>query len=149
MILILQESAHVAAERAGPAIEGLVTQIVMWLKLGVEAFGGLIIAIGALIAVFQVVRAFASPRPAAYYEIRLRLSRFLALALEFQLAADILGTAISPSWDQLGKLGAVALLRTALNYFLEREIKEEEDGFASELTRASAVANSAAENAAS
>jgi uncharacterized membrane protein len=123
MILILQEGAHSSAE---PGIEGLVTQVVMWLKLGIETFGALIIGIGVLIAVYQILRALVAPQAGGYYRVRLSLSRFLALALEFQLAADILGTAIAPSWDQLGKLGAVAVLRTALNFFLGREMREEE-----------------------
>jgi uncharacterized membrane protein len=48
------------------------------------------------------------------------------MALEFQLAADLLGTTVAPSWDQLGRLGAIALIRTFLNIFLAREIDEEE-----------------------
>ena len=53
------------------------------------------------------------------------LARYLALALEFELGADILGTAVSPSWDQIGKLGAVAVIRTGLNFFLSMEMKQE------------------------
>ena len=48
----------------------------------------------------------------------------LRLALEFQLGADILTTAVAPSWDQIGKLGAIAVIRTTLNYFLMRELRE-------------------------
>uniref|UniRef100_UPI0025D2436C DUF1622 domain-containing protein n=1 Tax=uncultured Sphingomonas sp. TaxID=158754 RepID=UPI0025D2436C len=55
-------------------------------------------------------------------EVRLRLGRWLAVALEFLLAADILRTAVAPSWDEIGKLAAVATLRTLLNYFLQKEI---------------------------
>lgn len=47
------------------------------------------------------------------------------MALEFQLAADILATAVAPSWNQIGKLAAVAAIRTALNYFLSREMAQE------------------------
>jgi uncharacterized membrane protein len=61
----------------------------------------------------------------SYNSIRLTLARYLALALEFQLGADILSTAIAPSWDQIGKLGAIAVIRTLLNYFLTREMREE------------------------
>ena len=57
--------------------------------------------------------------------IRLTLARYLSLALEFQLAADILSTAISPSWDEIGKLSAIAVIRTGLNYFLGLEVKGE------------------------
>jgi uncharacterized membrane protein len=123
MLLILEEGGHSAS---APGLEELITRSVGWLQLGVETFGALIIGIGVLVAVYQVGRALVSPQVVAYYRIRLRLSRFLALALEFQLAADIVGTAISPSWNQVGKLGAIAVLRTALNYFLEREISAEE-----------------------
>ncbi len=51
---------------------------------------------------------------------------YLALGLEFALAADILRTAIAPSWRDIGQLAAIATLRTALNFFLEREINRED-----------------------
>jgi hypothetical protein len=57
--------------------------------------------------------------------IRLELGQSLSLALEFLLAADILQTMISPTPEQVAILGAVALIRTLLNYFLGREIAEE------------------------
>lgn len=55
--------------------------------------------------------------------IRLNLGKSLAIALELLLGADILKTAIAPSWTEIGQLAAIAALRTALNYFLERELK--------------------------
>ncbi|MFD2090864.1 DUF1622 domain-containing protein [Blastococcus deserti] len=57
--------------------------------------------------------------------VRLTLGRFLALGLEFQLASDVLRTAVAPSFEELGQLAAVAAIRTALNYFLSKEIAEE------------------------
>jgi uncharacterized membrane protein len=54
--------------------------------------------------------------------IRLTLGRSLALALEFQLAADILGTALNPTLRDIGLLAAIVILRTLLNYFLGKEI---------------------------
>ncbi len=60
---------------------------------------------------------------AAKEEVRQRLGRWLAVALEFTLAADVLRTAIAPSWEEIGKLAAIATLRTLLNYFLQREIE--------------------------
>ncbi len=57
--------------------------------------------------------------------VRLTLGRFLALGLEFQLASDVLRTAVAPSFEELGQLAAVAAIRTALNYFLSKEIDEE------------------------
>jgi uncharacterized membrane protein len=57
--------------------------------------------------------------------VRLTLARYMALALEFQLGADILATSVAPSWDMIGKLGAIAVLRTALNHFLTREMAQD------------------------
>jgi uncharacterized membrane protein len=59
-------------------------------------------------------------------EIRLTFGSHLGLALEFLLGADILRTAVAPSWNDIGQLAAIAVLRTGLNYFLERELKREE-----------------------
>jgi uncharacterized membrane protein len=60
-------------------------------------------------------------------KIRLNLGKSLAIGLELLLGADILKTAIAPSWDEIGKLAAIAALRTALNYFLERDLKNYEN----------------------
>lgn len=91
----------------------------------VEAAGALVIVTGASIAVVQFVRALPRRDPDAFVPVRLSLGRFLALGLEFQLAGDVLRTAIAPSFAELGKLAAVAAIRTALNFFLAREIAEE------------------------
>ena len=48
----------------------------------------------------------------------------MAVALKFQLGADILSTAVAPTWDAIGKLAAVAVIRTALNYFLSRDMQD-------------------------
>ena len=52
---------------------------------------------------------------------------WLVVALEFQLAADIVGTIVSPTNAHLIELGAIAVIRTFLNYFLGRELKEENE----------------------
>jgi uncharacterized membrane protein len=93
----------------------------------VEAAGAVIIFVGAVVAAVGFVRALPRRDPDSFVPVRLRLGRFLALGLEFQLASDILRTAIAPSYEELGKLAAVAAIRTALNYFLAREIKEEKE----------------------
>jgi uncharacterized membrane protein len=54
---------------------------------------------------------------------RIRFGSAIAIALELLLGADVLASAVAPSWDDIGKLAAIAVLRTALNYFLERELK--------------------------
>jgi len=81
--------------------------------------------VGMVLALGHFVAAQARRAPEDFNAIRLSLARYLALALEFQLGADILGTAIAPTWTQIGQLGAVAVLRTGLNYFLTREMAQE------------------------
>lgn len=105
--------------------EDHVVAAVLWLKLAVEVVGALIIALGILTAGRLLVQALLARRTADFTSIRLVLARYLALALEFQLGADILSTAIAPSWEQIGKLGAIAVIRTALNFFLSKEMQEE------------------------
>ena len=57
--------------------------------------------------------------------IRISFGRWLSLALEFQLGADIVNTTVAPSLEALAKLGALAVIRTFLNYFLSKELTEE------------------------
>ncbi|MDQ6788474.1 MAG: DUF1622 domain-containing protein [Acidobacteriota bacterium] len=105
--------------------ESFIASAVQWLRLGVETIGATIIAVGVLIAVYNLIDAVIKRRTQDYNQIRLLLARYLALALEFQLGADILSTAIAPDWDKILKLGAVAIIRTGLNYFLMREMQQE------------------------
>lgn len=67
----------------------------------------------------------ATRRPTEFTGTRLLLVCYLASALKFQWGANILGTAISPSWDQIGKLSAIAVIRTELNSFLSMETQRE------------------------
>ena len=105
--------------------ETTVIDLIRWLRLIIESIGALIIAIGFVVALAAVVRALFAPGHANFTKIRIDFARYLALALEFQLGADVLSTAVAPSWDQIGKLAAIAVIRTGLNYFLIREMNAE------------------------
>ena len=104
--------------------ESLVRAGAAWLKLGIEVLGALVVAAGVVVGLVLVVRTLARRQPVQFSALRLVLARYLALALEIQLGADILGTAIAPSWEQIGQLGAIAVIRTLLNVFLARELQE-------------------------
>lgn len=106
-------------------LEAAVSAAASWLKLGIEAISVAIILVGMLLALGRLF-AHATGRPAG--DVRTGLARVLLLALEFQLAADIVGTAISPDWEQIGKLAAIAAIRTFLNYFLQRDLATEQEG---------------------
>ena len=112
----------------GTAIEETIIAAVQWLRLAVEAIGATVIAFGVAAAVGTFVRRLRATDPATMQTSRHVLAHYLAIALEFQLAADILSTAVAPSWDQIGKLAAIAVIRTALNFFLTREMQEQPAG---------------------
>lgn len=110
---------------------GSLKDLVLWAATAVELVAVLIIVAAVIEAVVRVVAAFRQelhPKGRTYpalhkkEEIRLRLGRWLVLGLEFLLAADILKTAVAPSWTEIGQLAAIAALRTVLNTVLRREI---------------------------
>ena len=96
-------------------------------RLALDAVGIGVITIGAAAALGGVVRARFRGERVRFDAIRLMLARYLALALEFQLAADVVDTAVSPEWRHIGQLAAIATIRTALNYFLGQEMREERE----------------------
>jgi len=103
----------------------------------VEIAGALVIFVGAAIAFLRFLDAALRHRhePHRFVAVRLGLGRYLALGLEFQLASDVLRTAVAPTLREIGELAAVAAIRTALNYFLGKEIKEEQEQLAGEEQR--------------
>lgn len=95
------------------------------LAAGVQLAAAAVVTLACLRA---AIRSFAllvrAVIPGAATEAtRLALGRWLVLALEFQVAADILRTAATPTWTDLGQLAVVIILRTGLNYVLQKEIQ--------------------------
>lgn len=104
--------------------EEAVQRAVEWLRLLVKTLGAVVIAVGVAVAVVGLIRHALHARGTSFTPVRLSFARFLAL--ELQLAADILSTSVAPTWERIGKLAAIAIIRTALNYFLSREMKDEQ-----------------------
>lgn len=103
-------------------MEEVIKEGTLFLGMIVDAAAALIIAHAIIRASYDYTRMMVM-KQTDKMEIRLTLGKSLALALEFLLAADVLRTAVAPNWDDIGKLAAIAALRTLLNYFLERELK--------------------------
>lgn len=99
---------------------------VFTLSLGsvVEGIAAVVIGSGVIRAIVLFVKSLIT-KANDTLNIRLDLGMTLAMALEFLLAADILRTAVAPTWSDIGKLASIAVLRTLLNYFLDRELKRE------------------------
>lgn len=125
---VTDPNVPMSAER-GP-VEGALHRIVGYVALGAEVAAVLVIAWGVLQALWGGTRqVFTSESEGmnSTESLRLRLGRVLALGIEFTLAADILQTVVAPTRSDILTLGAIVLLRTLLNLFLEREIREGEE----------------------
>jgi len=129
-------------------MEALVQPLALWVSSLTEAVAAVVIAFAVAEAVVRTAATFLrhgtrAARAAHAYEakeeVRLRLGRWLALSLEFLLAADILRIAVAPSWEEIGQLAAVAAIRTALNFFLQREIDAAERRRGGQVTAATSA----------
>ena len=95
------------------------------LALGIELIATVVVLIGVLQTVWLMLRR-RFIRPDALMvrrDIWRNFGAWLVFGLEFQLAADIIRTAIAPSWAQLGQLAAIAAIRTFLNYILIEDLR--------------------------
>jgi uncharacterized membrane protein len=106
-------------------VEELLVAAVGYLRLVVEAIGAAVVGFGVLATTYRYVLTLVGIERYTNTEIRLYLGRYLALGLEFQLGADILSTAVAPTLDDVILLGAIATIRTVLNYFLSQELERE------------------------
>ena len=102
---------------------GLISEPVI---TAIDAIALLAIAVGTAEVLVSVVRA--AIKPLGQQQARkvwLRYSRWLVAALTFQLAADIIETSVTTSWQTIGRLGAIAVIRTFLSYFLEHDVEQQ------------------------
>ena len=91
----------------------------------IDTMALLVVLYGTIEAFVRAVRAVFTPMNShERHDIWLRFGRWLVAGLTFQLAADILETSITTSWDAIGRIAAIAVVRTFLNYFLERDVTE-------------------------
>ena len=109
-------------------MEEIIKTLTLTLARWVEVGAAIVIGVSSARSLWGYLRAVVTDQSLSVpkEEIRLSLGRSLALALELELGADILKTAIAPTWNDIGLLAAIAVLRTALNYFLERELRNAE-----------------------
>ncbi len=104
----------------------LLHTIAQGVALGIEAIAIAVIAIGAIEAVAGIARMVARPGETKHERrhVWLEFARWLVAGLTFQLAADIVNTSFAPTWDEIKRLGAIAVIRTFLSYFLDRELAD-------------------------
>ena len=115
-------------------------EVVENMKMGLDKWGDLIetilnmlsllsIVAGIIISLVRAIeyRTSSHADHPLHTRFRMMFGGWLVVALEFQLAADVAGTIVAPSSAHLIELGAIAAIRTFLNYFLGKELKEERE----------------------
>jgi uncharacterized membrane protein len=104
----------------------LLTAVTEFVAIIINALALVAIMVGTLEAVFRGTHLMLSARATNHEKRRVwaHYARWLVVGLTFQLAADIIETAIAPGWDEIGRLAAIAAIRTFLNFFLERDLAE-------------------------
>jgi uncharacterized membrane protein len=109
-------------------MEELIHQIARTIALALDTTAVAVVAIGSIGAAWHIVVAL--PRVARSHgegkRVWRRYGMWLLLALEFELAADIVTSVVAPTWPDLGRLAVIAVIRTFLNYFLEKDVSEAE-----------------------
>ena len=93
-----------------------------------EAAAVIVVTFGALEAFLKLLWIGVTPKTShgARKVVWRRFGMWLLLGLEFALAADIIASVVAPTWQDIGELGAIAVIRTFLNYFLERDLENAE-----------------------
>ncbi len=105
-------------------MDGLLKPFAATVAVGCEVVAVTIIAVAALAAASQLIwRVRTLTQAEVKNAIWRRFARSIILALEFALAADVARTAFSPTWNELGQFVVIALVRTFLNYYLERDLE--------------------------
>lgn len=106
-------------------MEIIIKEIAGYVALGVEIVGIAAIAVGSLEAAVSTFRVLLLTSTLEQKrEVWMRYARWLIAGLTFQLAGDIVHSAIAPSWDDIGRLAAIAAIRTFLTYFLGRDMAD-------------------------
>jgi uncharacterized membrane protein len=106
-------------------IEGALVEVSKAAILIIDAMALMIILAGTIEAFISGLGVLLTSRTG--HERRgvwLRYARWLVAGLTFQLAADIIETSITTDWESVARVGMIAVIRTLLNYFLERDLEE-------------------------
>lgn len=105
-------------------MEDIVEQLALTVGLTIEAFAIALIVAGVVLALVRMPSVMFGTRSAAKRELWLDFARWLVAALTLQLAADIVHTTLSPTWDEIGRVAAIAAIRTFLTITLDRELSQ-------------------------
>ena len=101
--------------------------IVFIISIALNIIGAIITLWGVVLSLLEFLEKELNRKKDSLYlneAIRVKLGSYLVLALEFFIAGDIIKTIITPTWESLGVLGTIVVIRTILSYFLAEDFKK-------------------------
>ena len=109
-------------------MKDLLTVIAFYAVTIMQVMALLVVSFGTIQAFILSLRAMLKPPGAglSFHRAYVQYAHWLIAGLTFQLAADIIQTSFSPSWDEIGQLAAIAAIRAFVNFFLERDMEAQE-----------------------
>jgi uncharacterized membrane protein len=105
-------------------MEELAKTITIYISHGLEIIAAAVIAAALIRLIIEYFQTLTKTKNGlSAMAARVHFGSAVAVSLELLLGADVLATAVAPTWNEIGKLAAIATIRTVLNYFLEKELK--------------------------
>lgn len=106
-------------------MEEIAKNITVYISHALEIVSATVIAVALFMLIYSYFSSITLKKSIlSSGQARVRFGSSVSVALELLLGADVLATAVAPSWDDIGQLAAIAIIRTALNYFLGKELRE-------------------------
>lgn len=110
-------------------MEEIAKTITIYISHGLEIIAAAVIAAALIRLIIEYFQSVVKVKNGiSAIQARVQFGSTVAVSLELLLGADVLATAVAPTWNEIGKLAAIAVLRTGLNYFLEKELKHKKPG---------------------
>ena len=104
-------------------MEEIAKSVTIYISLTLEIAAATVVAAALLRLILRYFQTFYKSKSGlSAMDARVQFGSAVAVSLELLLGADVLETAVAPSWDDIGKLAAIATIRTVLNFFLEKEL---------------------------
>lgn len=104
-------------------MEEIAKNITIYISHALEIISATVIAAALLKLVAGYFQSFLKTKNSlSAIQARVTFGSAVSVSLELLLGADVLATAVAPSWNDIGQLAAIATIRTVLNFFLEKEL---------------------------
>lgn len=108
---------------------GEITHGLEWIAVGIDLIGIAIILLGFVVSLVGLALCLASGvglRKDLHdmHRVRVQLGTYILVGIEFMIASDIIHTVLTRELEDLAFVAALVAIRTAISFFLGRELME-------------------------